>query len=142
MLNLIYNQKVTILNKLKRDDSSTGLDVWHKTVLNDAAWYPKSEHGVSGTSVLIGSYFKVLIPFHDEYLDYAEWRKAGNQDGHYTMSIGDYVILGELDSEDEITAQNIVKLMTKYEPNVCLVKHFEPTHKRFNAHVQLMIEGA
>lgn len=139
MLKNIYNQKVTILNKLKKSDSSTGLDVWYKTVIEDAAWYARVERTVSGGSVLIGSYVRCLIPYHEEYLTYGEWRKLDNPEGKFTMSSGDYIVLGEV--EEEITPQNIVSIMTKYDPSVCSVKHFEELHDRFSAYVQLNVEG-
>ena len=97
----IYNQKITILNKLKRTDSLTGSDVWYKQVVTDAAWYKRSERTVQGSSVLIGTYVNVLIPFHTDYLPYTEWKLAGNPDDYFTMSVGDYIILG--DAEDTIT---------------------------------------
>ena len=114
ILNSIYNQKITILNKLKKTDGTTGLDVWHKTVLTDAAWYSQTERTATASSVYIGSYIKVLIPFHDAYLDYSDWKQSGMQDANYTMSVGDYIVLGTV-SED-ITASNVVATMTKYEP--------------------------
>lgn len=74
MLANIYNQTVTILNKLKRTDGITGVDVWYKTVLHDVAWYTDSARSAGGSSVYIGTYIKVFIPFHDEYLPYMEWK--------------------------------------------------------------------
>lgn len=139
ILNNIYNQKITILNKLKKADSLTGLDVWHKTVLTDAAWYSQTERTATASSVYIGSYFKVLIPFHDNCLYYVDWKQSGMQDGNYTMSAGDYIILGEV--TEDITPNNVVATMTKYEPNVCQVKTFQPLHDRFSAFVQLSVEG-
>lgn len=139
ILNSIYNQKITILNKLKKTDGTTGLDTWHKTVITDAAWYSQTERTATVSSVYIGSYIKVLIPFHDAYLDYSDWKQVGMQDANYTMSVGDYIVLGTV-SED-ITASNVIATTAKYEPNVCLVKTFQPLHNRFDAYVQLEIEG-
>lgn len=139
MLKNIYNQKVTILNKLKKVDSPGNLDVWQKTVIDDAVWYSRVERTVSNNAVVIGSYITCHIPFHKEYLPYSEWKLEGNQDGHYTMSSGDYIVLGEV--EEEITPQNIIATMQKYEPNVCIVKHCTEAPMRFGATVQLMVEG-
>lgn len=142
MLKNIYNQTITILNKLKRKDNTSGTDLWFKYVVHDAAWYTESARSAGGSSVFIGSYIKVFIPFHDEYIAYRDWMKPGNQEGHYTISSGDYIILGEIDeSQDEITANNIVKVMEKYGEDVCLVRHKNALYKRFGATVQLKIEG-
>lgn len=139
MLNLIYNQTVTILNKLKRTDGQTGLDVWYKTTLNNVAWYVKSERTVNGTSVYIGTYKNVLIPFNEDFLPYSEWKELGNQDGHFTMSENDYIILGVVD--EEVTTKNITSIIQKYGENVCLVKYHRINYDRFGATVQLSIEG-
>lgn len=139
MLTNIYKETVTILNKLKRTDSLTGKDVWFKTVLTDVVWYTEVEREATGNSVYIGTYVKVLIPFHDEYVPYIDWKKPGNQDGHYTMSMGDYIVKGEV--PEEVNADNIVKVMQTYGENVCLVKHHKENYNRFGATVQLKIEG-
>lgn len=139
MFDNIYNQKITILNKLKRTDSATGLDVWYKTVIDNAAWYTKSARSAGGSTVFIGTYKTVLIPFNDDYLPYLEWRKPGNQDKHFTISAGDYIVLGDV--IENITANNVVKVMEQYGENVCLIRHKTPTYNRFGASVQLKIEG-
>lgn len=139
MLNNIYNQKVTILNKLKRSDSTNNIDEWHKMVISDAAWYAQVQRTVQNSSVAIGSYIVCLIPYHKEFLAYSDWKQEGQQEGHYTISSGDYIVLGEI--EEEVTASNVVSLMSKYEPNVCTVKHFEVAHDRFGSTVQLRVEG-
>lgn len=139
MLENIYNQKITILNKLKQTDSTTGADVWYKHTVENATWYLSSERTVSNSSVLIGTYIKVLIPFNDMFMPYETWKLTGNQDLHYTISSGDYIVLGNV--VEDITNNNIVKVMTSYEPNVCQVKHFQIKNNRFGATVQIYIEG-
>lgn len=139
MLKNIYNQRVTILNKLKRTDNDTGKDVWCKHVVDDVAWYTDSARSAGGSSVFIGTYIKILFPFHDEYLPYLEWKERGKQDGHFTMSTGDYVVLGDV--PEIINADNIVKTLEKYGENVCLVRHHKTNYQRYGAHVQLKVEG-
>lgn len=139
MLENIYNQKVTILNKLKRVDSKTGVDVWRKSTADDVAWYTKSARSAGNSSVFIGTYITVLFPFNSRYLPYMEWKKPGNQEGHFTMSSGDYIILGDVD--EEVTAKNIIEVLEKYGENVCQVKHHNASYKRFGARVQLKVEG-
>jgi hypothetical protein len=140
MLSNIYNQKITILNKLKRADSGQNVDVWYKTVIDDAAWYAQVARTVSNGNVLIGSYIKCLIPYHKEYLSYSDWKKSSCKESHYTMCAGDYIVLGEV--TEDVTPSNVVQLMSTYEPNVCLVKHTEELHDRFNSYVQLRVEGS
>lgn len=139
MLKDIYNETITIFNKLRRNDSITGMDVWHKTVITNAVWYTDSARSAGGQNVYIGSYITILIPFDNNYLPYIEWKEPGMQDNHYTMSLSDYVIKG-LVTED-VNANNIVKTLEKYGENVCLVKHHNELHDRFGATVQLKVQG-
>lgn len=139
MLENIYNQRVTILNKLKRTDSKTGVDVWRKSTVDDVVWYTKSSRSAGSSSVFIGTYITVLFPFNSRYLPYMEWKKPGNQDEHFTMSSGDYIILGDV--PENITANNIIKVLEQYGENVCQVKHHNANYKRFGARVQLKVEG-
>ena len=139
MLENIYNKRVTILNKLKRIDSKTGVDVWRKSIVDDVVWYTKSARSAGSSSVFIGTYITVLFPFNSRYLPYMEWKKPGNQDEHFTMSSGDYIILGDV--PENITANNIIKVLEQYGENVCQVKHHNANYKRFGARVQLKVEG-
>ena len=139
MLENIYNQRVTILNKLKRTDNKTGVDVWRKSTVDDVVWYTKSARSAGSSSVFIGTYITVLFPFNSRYLPYMEWKKPGNQDEHFTMSSGDYIILGDV--PENITANNIIKVLEQYGENVCQVKHYNANYKRFGARVQLKVEG-
>lgn len=139
MLENIYNQRVTILNKLKRTDSKTGVDVWRKSIVDDVVWYTKSARSAGSSSVFISTYITVLFPFNSRYLPYMEWKKPGNQDEHFTMSSGDYIILGDV--PENITANNIIKVLEGYGENVCQVKHHNANYKRFGARVQLKVEG-
>jgi hypothetical protein len=113
--------------------------VWHKTILHDAAWYTDSVMAASSNSAHINTVITVLLPFHDEYLPYLEWKQSGMQVGHFTMSNGDYIILGEV--EEDFTASTIVKELQKYGENVCTVKQNKLVHDRFNASVQLRVQG-
>lgn len=139
MLKNIYNQTITILNKLKRTDNNTGKDVWYKTIINDAAWYTDSARSAGSNAVYIGSYITILVPFHDEYKEYLEWRNLADIDKYFTVSTGDYIIKGIM-SED-ITADNIIKVLEKYGEDVCFVRHHNANYNRFGARVQLKIQG-
>ncbi len=136
----IYNQRITILNKLKRvDTDDKKLDVWYKHTVDNAVWYEDSARNSGGNGVYIGTYITVLIPFNDDYTDYRNWKQLEDKDSKFTMSSGDYVVLGDV--EEEINASNVVEVMKSYEGNYCIVRHIKRPHKRFNATVQLKIEG-
>jgi hypothetical protein len=113
--------------------------VWHKTILHDAVWYTDSARSAGSSAVFIGTYITVLIPFHDEYLPYMQWRERGMQDNHFTMSNADYVILGEV--TENVTAENVTKIVENYGENVCLVRHHNENYDRYGARVMLKVEG-
>lgn len=121
----IIPQTVTILNKLKRADSATDADVWYKTILHDCAWSVNSVSSQSGTATLLGATVQCQIPqrANGGYLPYNEWSKAGAQNGSWTVSLNDYIVLGEV--TEDITPKTITQVMAKYEPNACKVRVFE-----------------
>jgi len=139
MLEHIYNEKITLLNKLRRADGDGKVDIWYKTILDNVAWYTASARSAGGNAVYIGTYITVLVPFSDKYVPYMEWKKLTNREGFYTISNNDYLIKGEV--PETITADNVVAIMQKYGEDVCLVKHHNENHNRFGAKVQLKIQG-
>ncbi len=131
---------ITILNKLKHQDSSTGLDVWYKTIMKDIKYTNTKVTSVVGTEVSMGQQFIILIPFTDKYLPYAEWKNSNQKDNTFTISQGDYIFLGS-ELEEEITPNNILKTKTKYEPNVCEVRSIEEVPQKYGVKIQLRISG-
>lgn len=141
MLSDIYNEKITILTRWRRSDSKKELDTWYKYTINDCAWYTDSARSAGGNAVYIGTYITALIPFHDDFVPYIDWKKLSDEDKQnlFTISNGDYLILGGV-SED-INASNVVATVEQYQPNVCLVRHVQQVHDRFGATVQLKVQG-
>jgi hypothetical protein len=139
MLNSIYNQKITILNKLKATDNPDKVDTWQKTVVENASWYKRIERTVTSSGVVLGSYITCLIPYNENYMEYDEWKSLTDKTGKYTMSSGDYLIKGEV--EEEITSKNVVSVIKQYSSNSCSVKQFQELYDRFGTYVQLSVEG-
>lgn len=117
-------QTVTILNKLNKKDSATGLDVWYKKTLYNCSWQVSAVETQTGTQTNVGAKIKVQIPEAQKikYLPYNEW-KQGNMDECFTISADDYVILGEV--SEEITPNTLLNVVSKYEPNACKIRLFE-----------------
>lgn len=133
---------ITICNKLKRQDSVTGLDVWYKTVLGKVKYKQTKVTSVVGTDVSMGQSYTILIPFDEKYMPYEEWKSATNKETRYTMSQGDYIFFRNL--TEEVTPNNIVKLKTKYEPNVCQVRSIEEIpidSQKYGIKIQLRVGG-
>lgn len=140
MLKSIYNQSITILNKLPRTGGSGSVDVWYKTYLNEsAAWYREADHLVKDDSGIIMTYNKILIPFNNKYLEPLEWKKESLRANYFTISLNDYIILGSV--IETITPENVISVIKSYGESACQVKHHVNKFKRFGATVQLEIEG-
>lgn len=116
-----FDYTVTILNKLKAQNSATRQDVWVKTVVQNCAWTSNLVRNISGTSVSVGGSYVVRIPKNENYKPYSEWTK--NNQG-FTFSTGDYLILGEIE-EEIITPQTVIQLIQKYRPNACEIRYFK-----------------
>ena len=133
----MYDQTVTIVNKLKKADSGIGAttDAYKKTVINTAEFRKKTVRNVSGNTVSIGETETVLIPFGSGYLPYETW-KTDTSKG-FTMEVGDLIFYGTL--EETPTASNLASLKTTYKN--CDVRTVLVAKDNGIARVQLMIEG-
>lgn len=134
---------ITILNRLKKKDSITGLDVWYKTVLKGIKYKQDKVTTVVGTDVSMGEGYTILIPFSDKYVPYHKWKDSTSKDTTYTMSQGDYIYLG-IELEEDVTPSNVVKLKSQYEPNVCEVRSIEEvpiSSTQYGVLIQLRIGG-
>lgn len=131
---------ITIFNKLARQDSQTGLDVWYKQVLKDIPYSIEKVTNVNGTSVSMGETFTILIPFNDKYLAYNEWKQSLDKDSAFTMSQGDIIVL-DTEVEDIATPNTIPSIKTKYKPKVCEVRSIIEVPKRPGVNIQLKVSG-
>ena len=109
----LYNNQVTIVNKLKKADSGIGAttDTWKKTVLTNAEFHKKTVRSVSGSTVSLGETEIVLIPFGNGYLPYETW-KTDTSKG-FTMEPGDVVFYGTI--AETPTSANISTLKQTYK---------------------------
>ena len=133
----MYDQTVTIVNKLKKADSGVGAttDAFKKTVIRTAEIHKKVVRTVSGVTVSLGESEIVLIPFGSGYLPYETW-KTDTSKG-FTMEVGDLIFYGTL--TETPTASNLASLKTAYKN--CDVRSVLVAKDNGIAKVQLMIEG-
>ena len=131
--------KITLLNKLKRKDSVTGLDVWYKTIIKDCAYKKDRISDVNGTTVSMGQQFTILIPFTEKYLPYKEWKSLEDKVGHYTLSTQDVIIFGEV--TQDVTANNITEIKNSHEPNTCEIRSIEQVDSKYGANYEFRVGG-
>ena len=125
-LGAIYDETLTVVNRLDAKDSDSKQDSYRKTVLHGCMWYGQSTRQVQqdGT-VQIGTVHRVQIPESADYSPYKEWSKS--LEG-FTLRQGDYIVRGEV--VEELDAATVKRVMASYEPEVFQVQHFRDLTKR------------
>ena len=102
----MFNDTITILNKTK--NAETKKDEWHKTILTGCNWSTKTVRNVSGSTASVGYTLSCRIPYKGKKV---------------VINLGDYAVKGEV--KEEVTADNIVKLINSYRPNAFMIKSFK-----------------
>ena len=130
---------ITLLNKLKRKDSITGLDIWYKTIIKDCIYKKERVSDVSGNIVSIGQQFTILIPFTGKYIPYKDWKNIEDKKGYYTISNQDIIILDEV--QEEVDVKNIIEIKNSYEPNTCEIRSIEQVESKFSSKYEFRVGG-
>lgn len=127
-LGKIYDETITIINKLDAKDSALKTDSYFVTTLDHCMWADKVSRNVqSDGTVLVGTTHQVQIPESENYMPYRFWRKAENRADGFTLRAGDYVIRGKVD--EEITASTIKNVVKLYEPDAFQIQAFRDATK-------------
>ncbi len=126
--------QVILANRLRRGDSSTGKDVWYKTVVDGVIVKTDKVTNATGSEVSMGESYTILFPFNDKYVPYHKWV---NRDDTYTMSQGDIIFLDNFN--DNITPDSIISLKKQYRH--CEVRVVEEREQKYGVKVQLRVSG-
>ena len=127
-LGAIYDETITIVNKLDAKDSALKQDSYFVTTLEHCMWADKVSRTVqSDGTVNIATTHQVQIPEAENYMPYRDWRKAETRADSFTLRAGDYVFRGEV--TDEITATTIKNVAKLYEPDVFQIQAFKDATK-------------
>lgn len=127
-LSEIYDDTITVINKLDAKDSMLKQDTYYKTVLKHCMWSTKTTRSVQADgTVNIGTVHSVQIPESENYKPYREWRKLENRNDSFTLRTGDYVILGEV--KEDITALSLKSITNLYEPEAFQIQSFRDATK-------------
>lgn len=126
-LGQIYDKTVTVINKLDAKDGGLRQDTYFKHTFDHCMWSLVTSRNIDmdGT-VTIATSHRVQIPENEDYRPYPEWIR-GDHESTFTVRAGDYVVLGEV--TEEVTAENIKKIMQKYEPEAFQVQTFRNATK-------------
>ena len=130
---------ITLLNRLKRQDSVTNTDIWYKTIIKNCTYKKDRVSNVNGTVVSMGQSFTILIPFTGNYLPYKDWKKLADKTGFYTLSPSDVIILDTV--EEDVTDKNIITIKNDYEPNSCEIMSIEQVDKKLSVKFEFRVGG-
>ena len=130
---------ITLLNKLKRKDSITGLDIWYKTIIKDCIYKKERVSDVSGNIVSMGQQFTILIPFTGKYIPYKDWKNIEDKTGYYTLSNQDIIILDEV--QEEVDVKNIIEIKNSYEPDTCEIRSIEQVDQKLSVNFEFRVGG-
>lgn len=132
-----FDYPITIINKLKSVNSTTKLDSYYKTVIQNCVFTTEIVRNVQGTQASVGNVYISRIPKDERYKPYAEWIKT--LDG-FTISTDDYIIKGEIE-EDLITPNNIIQIVNKYRPNAFQIRVFKDNTGTIELAEHYKVEG-
>lgn len=127
-LSAIYDDTITVINKLDARDAALKQDVYYATVLHHCMWSVKATRAVqSDGTVAVGTTHQVQIPEAENYIPYREWKESEAREGAFTIRTGDYIVRGEIDGE--VTAQTLRDIVKRYEPDAFQVQAFRDATK-------------
>lgn len=126
-LGQIYDETITVINKLDARDSAEKQDSYFKRVLHHCMWSTKTSRTVEADGTVdIGTTTVVQIPESENYLPYKAWAK-GDKDQSFTICAGDYIVKGVV--TEDITAANVKKVLAQYEPESFQIQTFRDATK-------------
>lgn len=137
---------VTILCKVPRQQSGSGLDEWYKVCI-DGCVFKRSKAmqvtkreaaNISDATVSMSQIYTVLIPFDDKYISSDIWYGIENKRDTYTVSQGDYIVFGEV--TEEVTPDTIRDVLDAY-PNHCTVRSIDEVEQTHGARYRLKVQG-
>lgn len=132
-LDAIYDETVTVLNRLDARDAGLKQDSYHATVLRGCMWDATATRTVqSDGTVLIGTVHRLQIPESEAYVLYREWAKLPDREGRFTLRHGDYVVRGEV--TEAVDASTVKQVVASYEPDAFQVQHFRNLTKSRGLH--------
>lgn len=124
----IYDDTLTILNRIDARDAGEKQDVYLKTVLKGCMWSSQGTRSVqSDGTVVIGTVHRVQIPETEAYAPYRELAGMADRAGRFTLRQGDYVVRGEV--TEAVDASNAKKVVAAYEPEAFQIQHFRDLTK-------------
>lgn len=122
-MNQNYVYTLTLYNRIQAADSEDRKEHWKRTVLHNCFWKSVVNTGFNGTQASVQNTYVARIPKDSAYLRYPEYAKSPG--GHFTVSQGDIVVLGEC--REEITGASghtAAQVLNRCKPDAFKVTAF------------------
>lgn len=127
-LGQIYDDTITVINKLDAKDSALKQDSYFVTTLHHCMWADRVSRTVQADgTVNVATSHQVQIPEAENYMPYREWKNAETRADSFTLRAGDYVIRGEV--TEDISASTIKNVVKLYEPDAFQIQAFRDATK-------------
>lgn len=136
-MNPNYIHTITLYNKIKTADTEDKKEKWVRTVLHNCFFKSEVKTSFNGTQASLSNTYVTRIPCDIKYLPYAEFIKSPEE--HFTVSVGDIVILGECTEEITTAAgQTAAQVLNRHKPDAFMVTAFsDNTSHRMGKHYRL-----
>lgn len=143
-LDSLYDETVTIVNRLDARDTPLRQDVYYAVTLTGCMWAQTQARTVQNDgTVVIGITHTVQVPENDRYMPYNEWAAAPKVppvetpgegaeavsdeeptefEPPFTIRSGDHVFKGSVDAPK--SASELKKMVSAHEPDVFQVQSF------------------
>ena len=128
-MNPNYVYTITLYNCIKAKDSIDKKERWQRTVIKNCSYKAKEAIVQDGKGLSKANTYTVRIQESAEYRKYQDYCRE--PEGHFTISAGDIVVLGEC--MDEINGEMpAVKLLNRYKPDAFMISTFSDNTKYFS----------
>lgn len=110
-----WNATITVFNKY--EDPTTRQITWYKTVLRNCFWKYTGNKIVVGETALETTTTICRIPISAAFLEGRIWNDARDKSKHFTLSVSDIIILGEVKDEinEYASGYRSSDILTKYK---------------------------
>lgn len=114
----LLDRTVTVFSRVSAKDAGAEEDQWRSVALTPASWYETSTKTTDADgAVHYSRSVRVQIPAttagYLPYVEYAQKAMSGDLAGVYTLSLGDWMALGDVASDGVLKAQEVLSAIAE-----------------------------
>lgn len=127
-INKLYNEKITVINRIRGPDLGQREDILVASSVDSVLYRFKSNYISNNGNVSKQQELIVLFSDISLYKPYKEFVSYKGSSDFFTLSLGDYIVLGDI--FDEVNSSNIRDILSKYEPYVYKIQSINKAKNR------------